>query len=68
MTIYNSTGPLLIAVRTPKYGQVPPGHVHVTTVTYEDHVMPGHEFENTKFKVHDANLPQAKIIAELVAL
>ena len=66
--MYTSTGPLLYAVETPKHGRVPVGFVKVCTVTYEEHLVPEAEFDQSKYKVHDANSPQARLIAQLVEL
>lgn len=71
MTTLKSTGPLFYAASTkpnPITGEVPAGKIHVHFVRYESYEYDLKEFEEQKVVVHNANSPEAKLIAALVAL
>lgn len=58
-----STGPLLFAVRTDQMPDVPKGKVRVWTVRYEAYEIDAPDFDQMQFKIHDANTPEAKMLA-----
>jgi hypothetical protein len=68
MRTIKSTGPLLYAVHTSATSGIPKGKVHIHLVRYETLEMDEEAFKECNFKVHDANQPEPKRIAELVAL
>lgn len=68
MTTIKDSGQLLIATRSSKMADVPEGKIRITTVQYRTYEYDVSEFNDQTFQVHDANLPEARIIAKAVAL
>lgn len=66
MKTIKKTGPLLISVNTDKTKGVPKGKVQVTFVRYEAYEYDVDEFNEQRFEIHDASLPEAKLIAKAV--
>jgi len=63
-----ATGPLLYRVDTDKHPDCPKGKVLVHCVRYETYEIDSADFNEMKFKIHDANTEEAKAIAALVKL
>lgn len=68
MKTIKSTGPLFYGAHTDKTPGIPKGKVHVHLVRYETLEMDEKDFDATTFKIHDANQPEPRAIAKLVAL
>ena len=67
MKTLKSTGPLFYAAHTDKTDGVPKGKIHIHFVRYETIEMNEEDFKQTNFQVHDANQPEPRAIAKLVA-
>lgn len=66
MKTVKSSGPLLYRVETEKTKGVPKGKIRVHVVKYETYEINDADFDDMKFKIHDANSEEAKEIAALV--
>lgn len=64
MKTLKATGPQVFGVETDRRPGVPAGKIHIFTVRYETYEMDRADFDRTQFEIHDANTPEAQLLAE----